>query len=45
MEGRPVYAFIINEGEDDSVLGIYKSNSCKFIFVDMITGEITTNIG
>lgn len=45
VEGRPVYAFIINEGEDDSVLGIYKSNSCKFIFVDMITGEITTNIG
>ncbi len=44
VEGRPVYAFIINEGEDDSELGIHKSNACKFIFVDMITGKITTNI-
>ena len=45
VEGRPVYAFIIDEGEDDSALGIIKCNACKFIFVDMVSGEITTNIG
>ena len=44
IEGRPAYAFIIPEGEDDSDFGICKSNGCKVIFVDMVTGEITTNI-
>lgn len=44
VEARPVYAFIIDEGKDDSALGIVKPNACKFVFVDMIDGKITTNI-
>lgn len=45
MEGRPVYAFLIAEGTDDTEFGINKSNAYKVIFVDMVTGEVTTNIG
>lgn len=48
VEGHPVYAFIINEGngeEDAPALGIVKPNTCKFVFVDMIDGKLTTNIG
>lgn len=45
MEGRPVYAFLIAEGSDDTEFGINKSNAYKVIFVDMVTGEVTTNIG
>jgi len=45
MEGRPVYAFLIAEGTDDTEFGINKSNAYKAIFVDMVTGGVTTNIG
>lgn len=45
LEGRPVYAFIIEEGVDDTEFGINKSNATKVIFVDMVTGEVTTDIG
>lgn len=44
---KPVYAFIIPDDtmDDENATEIYKSNSCKYIFVDMVTGELTTNIG
>lgn len=45
LEGRPVYAFIIKEGVDDMEFGINKGNAAKVIFVDMVTGEVTTDIG
>lgn len=45
VEGRPVYAFIIKEVEDKSEFGITKNNACKVVFVDMVTGEVCTNIG
>lgn len=45
LEGRPVYAFIIKEGVDDTEFGINKGNTTRTIFVDMITGEVTTDIG
>lgn len=45
LEGRPVYAFIIEEGEDDTEFGINKGNAARVIFVDMVTGEVTTDIG
>ncbi len=45
LEGRPVYAFIIKEGVDDTKFGINKGNTTRTIFVDMITGEVTTDIG
>lgn len=45
VKGRPVYAFLIRGEEDDSEMGIHKVNSYKsFFFVDMVTGEFTTNI-
>lgn len=45
LEGRPVYAFIIKEGVDDTEFGINKGNTTRTIFVDMVTGEVTTDIG
>ena len=45
VEGRPVYAFIIIDGEENAEFGINKENACKVIFVDMVTGEVWTNIG
>ena len=45
LEGRPVYAFVIKEGVDDAEFGISKGNTARTIFVDMVTGEVTTDIG
>lgn len=45
LEGRPVYAFIIKEGVDDTAFGVNKGNAARVIFVDMVTGEVTTDIG
>lgn len=44
VEGRPVYAFIIIDGEENAEFGINIENTCKAVFVDMVTGEVWTNI-
>lgn len=46
IEARPVYAFLIEEETEPPLSGIVKSNSCnKFLFVDMVTGELTVELG
>lgn len=45
VEVKPVYAFIINKGSVEAEFGITKSNAYRVFFVDMVTGELTTNIG
>ena len=46
MEARPVYAFLVETKEEgEGKIGIIKPNRCRyFFFVDMETGELTTNL-
>jgi len=45
IKGRPVYAFLIKGEEDNSEMGIHKTNSYRnFVVVDMITGDLTTDL-
>lgn len=44
IEARPVYAFMIEEESEDQLIGVIKTNNCKkFLYVDMITGELTAS--
>ena len=44
VRARPVYSFMIAYGQDDSRTGITENNTFCYVNVDMVTGEITTNI-
>lgn len=46
IEARPVYAFLIEEEAEPQLTSIVKCNNChKFLFVDMVTGELTVELG
>ena len=45
IEARPVYAFLVKKELDDFGRGIIKINGCEhFFFIDMVTGELTTDL-
>lgn len=45
IEARPVYAFLVGEKQDDTPSAIIKTNNCDHYFlVDMVTGQITTDL-
>ena len=46
IEARQVYAFLIEKEQKPQLTGVVKSNSChNFIYVDMVTGELTAELG
>ncbi|HCJ07027.1 MAG TPA: hypothetical protein DHV96_01285 [Lachnospiraceae bacterium] len=44
VTGTPVYSFMIEYSKDNSSIGISEGNHYCYINVNMITGEVTTNI-
>ncbi|MCI8307144.1 MAG: hypothetical protein HFH14_03745 [Lachnospiraceae bacterium] len=45
IEARPSYAFLVTYNGADSSIGIIKSSSCDhYFFVDMVTGEVTSDL-
>lgn len=45
IEARPVYAFLVENHKEDPQIGVIKTNNCEhFFLVDMITGEVTTDL-
>ena len=45
IEARPVYAFLVEQRGEDEGFGLIKPNWNRyFFFVDMVTGELTTNL-
>ena len=46
IETRPVYSFMIQCADDNkSENGILESNEYAYVNIDMITGEVYTNLG
>lgn len=44
VNARPVYSFLIGFGEDDSEIAIVEGNELVYFNVDMLTGEVYTNL-
>lgn len=44
VRARPVYSFMIAYGQDDSGTGVTEGNTFCYVNVDMVSGEVTTNI-
>lgn len=45
IEARPAYTFLVMGESEDSPLGIIKTNNCQhYFYVDMITGELTSDL-
>lgn len=44
VRARPVYSFMIVYGEADTSMGVTENNTFCYVNVDMLTGEVTTNM-